>query len=305
MIRSLLVIGGATATGKTEMATRLAQEFGGELISADSRQVYRNMDIGTGKDKPRGIKIWGYDVVDPDEDFSVADWVNFAWIVIKQLWAKNKLPIVVGGTGLYLKSLVEPPASLGVKPNKKLRRELGNLGIRQLQAELNRVAPERFRQMNWSDRNNRRRLLRAIEVGISPRGSLSSHPRGACDLNTVWIGLTAERRVLEDRIKQRVEKRAKGGMTTEVKRLMREYADWSKQAFSATGYREWRDYIEGKISREQAIEKWQRAEIQYMRRQLTWLKKMRQLTWFDIGEKNWENQVKQWICRKLKFPTER
>lgn len=311
MIRSLLVIGGATATGKTDLAARWAEEFNGELISADSRQVYKGMNIGTGKDRPRGVKIWGYDLVNPNEDFSVADWVNFAWPVIKRLWAKSKLPIVVGGTGLYLKSLVELPNSLGVPPNKKLRRELGNLGIRQLQEKLNRVAPERFRQMNWSDRNNPRRLIRAIEVanyhlrGVHTATSEVKNPRGACDLNTVWIGLTAERRVLEDRIKQRVEKRAKGGITTEVKRLMREYADWSKQAFSATGYREWRDYIEGKISREQAIEKWQRAEIQYMRRQLTWFKKMRQLTWFDIGEKNWENQVKQWICRKLKFPTER
>lgn len=306
MIRSLLVIGGATATGKTDLAARWAEEFNGELISADSRQVYKGMDVGTGKDKPEGAKIWGYDLVNPDEDFSVANWVNFAWPVIKRLWAKSKLPIVVGGTGLYLKSLVEPPASLGVKPNKKLRRELGNLGIRQLQERSKRVAPERFRQMNWSDRNNPRRLIRAIEVANYKKGYKKETPFDERSLlNTVWVELTADRAVLEARIRQRVEKRAKGGMTAEVKRLMREYADWSKQAFSATGYREWRDYIEGKISREEAMGKWQRAEIQYMRRQLTWFKKMPQFTWFDIGEKNWENQVKQWICRKLKFPTGR
>ena len=308
-MQKILVIGGATATGKTNLAARWAEEFNGELISADSRQVYRGMDVGTGKDKPEGVKIWGYDLDNPDEDFSVADWIKLAWKVIEKLWQKNKLPIVVGGTGLYLKSLFEPPASLGVKPNKKLRRELGNLGIRQLQEKLKRMAPERFRQMNWSDRNNRRRLLRAIEVanyhlrGVHTATSEVKNPRGACDV--VWVGLTAERQVLEDRIKQRVEKRAKRGMTAEVKWLMREYADWTLPAFSATGYQEWRDYVENEVSKEEAVDRWQRAEIQYMRRQLTWFKKMSQFTWFDIGEKSWENQVKQWICRKLKFPTER
>lgn len=302
MIRSLLVIGGATATGKTEMATRLAQEFGGELISADSRQVYRGMDVGTGKERPKGVKIWGYDVVEPDEDFSVADWVNFAWIVIKQLWAKNKLPIVVGGTGLYLKSLVEPPASLGVKPNKKLRRELGNLGIGQLQEKLEQVAPQRFRQMNWSDRHNPRRLIRAIEVGMGQVAQVVQVEKVA---QIIWVGLTAKREVLETRIRRRVQERAKGGMTTEVKRLMREYADWSKPAFSATGYWEWRSHLEGKTTRQEAVEKWQRAEIQYLRRQLTWFKTMPQFTWFDIGKKIWQNQIKRFICKKLKFPTER
>lgn len=299
MIRSLLVIGGATATGKTDLAARWAEEFNGELISADSRQVYKGMDVGTGKDKPEGAKIWGYDLVNPDEDFSVADWVNFAWPVIKRLWAKSKLPIVVGGTGLYLKSLVEPPASLGVKPNKKLRRELGNLGIRQLQERLKRVAPERFRQMNWSDRNNPRRLIRAIEVATSPRRSPFGHLRGV--RNVVWVGLTAKREILEERIRQRVEKRAGASMTREVKVLMQ--ANWSRPAFSATGYREWRDYLEGKIPRQEAIAKWQRAEIQYLRRQLTWFKTMPQFTWFDIGKKSWQNQIKRFICRKLKFPT--
>ena len=305
-MQKILVIGGATATGKTNLAARWAEEFNGELISADSRQVYRGMDLGTGKDKPEGVKIWGYDLVNPDEDFSVADFVKFSWSVIEELWRKSKLPIVVGGTGLYLKSWWQPPASLGVKPNQELRSKLDHLNTKQLQAELRRVAPERFRQMNWSDQNNPRRLLRAIEVaktGVVPFDFAQGKQLEKVDI--IWVGLTAERQVLEDRIKQRVEKRAKQGMTAEVKRLMREYADWTLPAFSATGYREWRDYVKNKTSEEEAVDRWQRAEIQYMRRQLTWFKKMPQFTWFDIGEKSWENQVKQWICRKLKFPTGR
>jgi len=139
-MQKLLIIGGATATGKTDVAAVLAKELRGELISADSRQVYRGMDVGTGKDRPEGIRVWGYDLVNPDEDFSVADWVNWAWPVIEKLGGENKLPIVVGGTGLYLKSLLEPPASLGIRPDKKLRKELRAI----LLTNLTRQLVERF-----------------------------------------------------------------------------------------------------------------------------------------------------------------
>lgn len=289
----ILLICGPTATGKTLLALQLAEQFNGELISADSRQVYKGMDVGTGKDAPQGKKIWGYDVVEPDKEFSVAKFSEISWVMIKKLWERRKLPIVVGGTGLYLKSLTAPPESLGIVPDKQLRQKLDQLSTKQLQRKLKQVAPQRFRQMNWSDRNNRRRLLRAIEVAISPRGSPSGHPRGAQDV--VWVGLTANRAVLEERIRRRVRARAKGGMTQEVKRLMQEYFDWTLPAFSATGYREWRDYVEGKISREEAVDKWQRAEIQYMHRQQTWFKKQTEIHWFDISRPNWQNQAKELV----------
>ena len=304
-MQKLLIIGGAPATGKTDVAGGLAKELRGELISADSRQVYRGMDVGTGKDRPQGVKIWGYDVVDPDEDFSVADFVELAGKKMKQLWQGDKLPIVVGGTGLYLKSLVELPESLGVKPDKQLRQELDQLLVPELQQKLKQLAPQRFRQMNWSDQHNPRRLVRAIEVARRQRRSLSGQALRVGKADIAWVGLTADRRVLEERIRQRVERRAKGGMSQEVKRLVRGYPDWELPAFSATGYREWRDYLEGKTSREEAIFRWQTAEIQYMRRQLTWFKKMRQFTWFDIDSKSWQNQIRQFVCTKLKFLTER
>ena len=304
MKSKLVVIGGPTAMGKTGLAALVAKEFDGELISADSRQVYTGMDVGTGKDRPANVKIWGYDLVKPDEDFSMADWVNFAWSVIKKLWRENKLPIVVGGTGLYLKSLMQPPESLGIKPNKRLRQKLEAWTIQQLQAELKRVDKSRFRQMNWSDRYNPRRLIRAIEVSLV-KASAFDFALGKQVMDVVWVGLAAERAVLEKRIRHRVMMRASRGMTEEVKRLIREYADWDLPAFSATGYSQWREYIEGKLSRDEAIEQWQRAEIQYMRRQLTWFKKMRQFTWFDIDQETWQNQVREFLCKKLKFPTGR
>lgn len=295
-----LIICGPTATGKTRLAAEIAKEFNGEVISADSRQVYRRVDIGTGKDKPRGVKIWGYDLVEPDEEFSVADFVAFTWSIIERLGRKNKLPIVVGGTGLYLKSLFEPPESLGVKADKKLRKKLEVLDIKQLQEELGRVAPERFRQMNWSDKHNPRRLIRAIEVanyhlrGVHAATSEVKNRRGVI-YDALWIGLTADRSMLEKRIRRRVEERAGGGMSVEVKRLMQKYSDWTLPAFSATGYHEWREYLMGKISRQEAIEQWQRSEQQYAARQMTWFKKQPYIYWFDIGDKNWHNQINRLV----------
>ncbi|MBI4035185.1 MAG: tRNA (adenosine(37)-N6)-dimethylallyltransferase MiaA [Candidatus Chisholmbacteria bacterium] len=295
-----LIICGPTATGKTRLAAEIAKEFNGEVISADSRQVYRRVDIGTGKDKPRGVKIWGYDLVEPDEEFSVADFVAFTWSIIERLGRKNKLPIVVGGTGLYLKSLFEPPESLGVKADKKLRKKLGVLDIKQLQEELGRVAPERFRQMNWSDKHNPRRLIRAIEVanyhlrGVHAATSEVKNRRGVI-YDALWIGLTADRSMLEKRIRRRVEERAGGGMSVEVKRLMQKYSDWTLPAFSATGYHEWREYLMGKISRQEAIEQWQRSEQQYAARQMTWFKKQPYIYWFDIGDKNWHNKINRLV----------
>ena len=199
---------------------------------------------------------------------------------------------------------MQPPESLGIKPNKRLRQKLEAWTIQQLQAELKRVDKSRFRQMNWSDRYNPRRLIRAIEVSLV-KASAFDFALGKQVMDVVWVGLAAERAVLEKRIRHRVMMRASRGMTEEVKRLIREYADWDLPAFSATGYSQWREYIEGKLSRDEAIEQWQRAEIQYMRRQLTWFKKMRQFTWFDIDQETWQNQVREFLCKKLKFPTGR
>ncbi len=166
----ILIVCGPTATGKTQLAANLAKKFNGELISADSRQVYRGMDVVTGKDWPKDTTIYGYDLVRPDENFSVAHFVTHARTLINQIIKRKKLPIVVGGTGLYINSLVNPPETLSVNPDWQLRKRLETKSTRQLQDQLKKLNPQRWRQMNHSDQLNPRRLIRAIEVGQSLQG---------------------------------------------------------------------------------------------------------------------------------------
>jgi tRNA dimethylallyltransferase len=157
----VLIVCGPTATGKTALAAKLAKQFSGEIISADSRQVYQEMDIVTGKDRPRGVTILGYDLVKPDENFSVAHFIDFAVPQIKALVKKRKLPIVVGGTGLWLKALVEPIETIAVSPNPQLRKNLKDFSAGKLFKLLKELNSVRAKNMNHSDRNNPRRLIRS------------------------------------------------------------------------------------------------------------------------------------------------
>ena len=155
--QKVLVVCGPTGVGKTSLALRLAKKFDGEIISADSRQVYKEMDIGTGKDHPEEMKIHLIDVVIPNQEFSVAQYVDLAWKAIKDIWKREKLPIIVGGTGFYIKGLIDGIETLGVPPDWKLRKKLSNLDIKKLREILEKTCPERMRGMNESDRNNPRR----------------------------------------------------------------------------------------------------------------------------------------------------
>src|SRR3990172_4866808 len=303
----ILFIVGPTAVGKTSLALKLAKKFKGEIISADSRQVYKGMDVGTGKDLPeasqyqvssikyqretvgfylvKGVRIWGYDLIRPDEEFSVAHFVKFAWKVIKDVWKRGHLPIVVGGTGFFLKSILNPPKSMGIRPVEKLRDKLEGYTLSRLQRELERVSVGRWERMNQSDRQNPRRLIRAIEVAYASKGNRSFLPKREKTLDILWVGLTAPIQKLDDRVLRRVKLRVqKRGMTDEVGRLRQLYPEWNQQAFSATGYREWRDYLEKRLTREKAISLWRQRERQYLRRQLTWFRKQKSIRWFDCSK---------------------
>lgn len=155
-MNKLLVICGPTATGKTALAARLAKKFNGELVSADSRQVYRGNDLETNKERPEGVRIWLYDVADQGEEFSVSHWVRLAREAIFDIRKRGKLPIVVGGTGLYIKALLDPFETIDIPPNIALREK--NLSVQELQKMTTRGV------MNDSDWNNPRRLLRKIEI---------------------------------------------------------------------------------------------------------------------------------------------
>ena len=264
----ILIICGPTATGKTKLAVSLAKQFSGKIISADSRQVFRGMDIVTGKDRPQGVEIYGYDLVKPDEDFSVAHFIKYARTLINQI----RFPIIVGGTGLYIDSLTNPPQTLSIRPNWELRKKLEKKSIRELQLQLKKLDPHRWWSMNRSDQQNPRRLIRAIEVAKFQQGP--AFPSERPDLNKYdisWIGLTAPKEILDQRITKRVKARIKAGAIKEWQQLKKKYHP-NLPSMSAIGYAQLPD-----------IAAWIKAEQQYARRQLTWFKANSDIHWVDIA----------------------
>lgn len=287
----LLIICGPTATGKSALAFKLARLFKAQLISADSRQVYQGMDIGTGKDyPPPGIKLWGYDLVKPDQEFSLAHFAKQAQKQIKIIHAQKQLPIAVGGTGLYLQSLTQNLDTINIPPNPKLRQQLEKKSVVQLQTKLNKLNLTRFQNMNHSDQNNPRRLIRAIEISLQAP-NLKVRPVSKINLDVLWLGLTAPLKTLDQRIESRVKTRIRQEAQQEVKNLIDQGYVWSLPAMSAMGYKQWQPFFQGEINLKHVIKDWQTAEKQYARRQLTWFKKNKQINWFDITQPHWQKQV--------------
>src|SRR3989344_5897459 len=274
-MQKLLVICGPTVTGKTKLALHLAKVFNGEIISADSRQVYKYMDIGTGKDKPEGIEINGYDLVNPDEEFSVSQYADFANACIREINSRGKLPILVGGTGLYIKGVVDGIDTADIPKDEKLRVKLNGLKIEDLQEKLKKIDSKKFASMNDSDINNPRRLIRAIEVASS--GKISE--RKGMSYDVLFIGLSLSREKLDERITKRVDDRINQGFDKEIDFLKKK--DFFRYAPARTlGYKDWPD-----------IKKWKREEIKYAKRQMTWFKKDKRIKWFDIETNDYKQKV--------------
>ena len=316
----LLIICGPTACGKTKLALSLAKKFQGEIISADSRQVYKGMDIGTGKDLPvnskyqipnikynkqklpfydfENIRIWGVDLVDPDQEFSVAHFVNFANKAISGIWQRKKLPIIVGGTGFWIKALIQGVQTINIPPNFELRNQLNLKSLEELTNLLKKIDKKRWLAMNNSDRNNPRRLIRAIEVKKS--NSNFQTPISKLQINKLlMIGLKAkDYQLLYKRIDKRVDKRIKQGAEKEIKLLRDKRYSWELPSFSATGYRIWQDFFESKKNLKELIQRWKFDEHSLARRQMTYFNKLKEVNWFDISQKllykKIEKAVRQW-----------
>jgi tRNA dimethylallyltransferase len=249
-MNKLLIICGPTATGKTTLAAMLAKKFNGELVSADSRQVYRGMDLVTGKDKP-DVPVWLYDVVAPNEEFSVSHWVRLAKDAIADITKRNKLPIVVGGTGLYIHALIHPFETIDIPPNKALRNKLQTLTVAELQKMVKRS------DMNYSDWQNPRRLIRKIEIAKGEK----IHKKQEKIYATLLIGLTAPLPILYARIDKRFAQRIQQGMKEEIDMLIKKYGR-DFPSMTAIGLN----------------------EHAYVRRQLTWFKKQKGIHWFDVTD---------------------
>jgi tRNA dimethylallyltransferase len=306
-MKKLLVICGPTATGKTRLALHLAKLLDGELVSADSRQVYKDMTIGAGKDLPLRAKLkksklggyyqfdktklWGYDLAYPQQEFSVAQYIKLANLIITDIWQRRKLPILVGGTGLYIRGIVNGIETIAVSKNKTLRKELVNKSATELFELLAGMDPVRAGSLNMSDKKNPRRLVRSIELA---KAGIKLEPKlKALKADILFFGLKASKDFLAKRIDQRVKKRLKQGFERELTKLLRKGVSWQDQSLSCLGYRQWKDYLEGRKSRVQVIKDWQSQEKKYAKRQMTWFKKDKRIKWVNVEKKDWQKRIEK------------
>lgn len=298
----MLVIYGPTVTGKTDLALHLAQKFNGELISADSRQVYKGLDIGTGKvsfeskiskhDKywlVDGIKIHGFDLANPGQNFTAADFIKFASTKIKQIVKRQKLPIVVGGTGFYIKALIDGIESLGIGRDQKLREKLQKLSVNKLFNQLTKLNKDRAKQMNESDRANPRRLIRAIEIALSKQKATNTYNLKSKTYNLIC--LSAPNDYLYRRANIWLEKRLKMGLIDEVKQLLDKRIDPIWLDDLGLEYRWISRLCLGKITKEETVSQLIGDIHKFIRRQKTWFKKFEDARIIDISKKSYQVKI--------------
>lgn len=292
MIPKVAVITGPTATGKTKLAVALAKEFDGEIVSADSMQLYRRMDIGTAKVTPaeaEGIVHHMIDIAEPDESYSVSRYVEEAARCVEDILSRGKLPIIAGGTNLYIDSLISGRDFADNECDNALRQELDReydaLGGEKMLETLRGFDPERAAKLHPADR---RRIIRAIEVYRLTGKTITQH-----DLETqqrpprydaAVIALDfADRAKLYERIDRRVDLMVREGLFAEVEGLLAEGLSDECTAMQAIGYKEPAAYLRGEITKDEAIELIKRESRRYAKRQLTWLRRSKDIFWIRWG----------------------
>ncbi|MHB1330379.1 MAG: tRNA (adenosine(37)-N6)-dimethylallyltransferase MiaA [Minisyncoccota bacterium] len=277
MKEKILIILGPTASGKSDLAVEVAKKFNGEIISADSRQVYKGLDAGTGKVTKKemgGIHHYLLDVADPKKQFTVSEYKNLALEKIKEILSRSKLPIIVGGTGFYIDAVTCYALFPEVPPNKKLREKLSKLSIEQLYEMLRKKDASRAKTI---DRNNKVRLVRALEI-IDTLGKVPKLEKTKLDYNFIYIGLNPKD--LNERIEKRLQKRMPE-IIKEVKSLHMKGLTWKRMNELGLEYRYASMYVQGKISKEE-MEKNLLTEIRkYSKRQMTWFKRNKEIKWLD------------------------
>lgn len=289
---------GPTASGKTQLGIQLAQEFGGEIIAADSRTLYRGMDIGTGKpardrlNQPTEKGVCGcdyyssgilhhlIDVVNPDEAFTMADFKERALRCLGDIFFRGKVPFIVGGTGLYIKSLVDdlnPPA---VTPHQELRRELGEKTLVEQVELLKKIAPQVAEEI---DVCNPRRVVRALEIALSPVETKRPEVFScASTYNFLELGLNPSREESYRRIDGRIDDQLQRGLIEEVLGLYKQGYDWSLPSMSGIGYRQIGFFLEGSSTYAEAVARLRLDTKHYAKRQMTWFKRDKCIRWLPI-----------------------
>lgn len=289
---NVIVILGPTASGKTKISIELAKAVNGEIISADSMQIYKYMDIGTAKptiDERQGIKHYLIDEVTPDQEFSVAKYQSLALNYINEIIKKNKVPIVVGGTGLYINSLIYNIQFSKIDTNWELRKELKSIaeekGNEFLHGELKKIDTEAAERIHVNDT---KRIIRAIEVYRMTDKNISYHQQLSRSkppvYNFIIFGIRMERQKLYYRVNERVDQMIENGLVNEVKQLIRMGYGKYSIAMQGLGYKEIIWYLKGQATLNEVISLLKRDTRRYAKRQLTWFNKTDNVNWVSVEE---------------------
>ncbi|MBI2054513.1 MAG: tRNA (adenosine(37)-N6)-dimethylallyltransferase MiaA [Candidatus Sungbacteria bacterium] len=291
----LIVILGPTASGKSALAVKLAKKFRGEVISADSRQIYKGLNIGTGKitkREMRGVPHHLLDIVSPRQNFSAAEYAKKAHALIREINKRNRIPMLVGGTGLYIDAVARGMVFPEVPPNHKLRKKLSKKGAAGLFKMLKRLDPERAATI---DRQNPRRLIRALEIVEALKKPVPILQTKS-SYQTLFIGIDRTLRELRRRIRRAIETRLKRGLLRETARLLKQDVPAKRLGELGLDYRIAITAIKKEITRDQLSKKLEEANWNYIRRQQTWFRRHRDIHWIK-NETEAERLIKRFLAR--------
>ena len=285
-MNNIICIAGPTASGKTALAVELAKEFHGEVVSCDSMQIYRRMDIGTAKptrEEMQGIPHHMIDICEPDEDFSVGRYVEMATPIVEDILRRGKTAIIAGGTGLYVDNLIKggefaPFPATGCR--ERLEERLQSEGLEVLMEELRKIDPVALEK----SQRNPRRIIRALEVYMETGETITAHNERTAAIpprfDPLWIGTDyVNRQDLYDRIDLRVELMVKDGLLDEIRQVLSSGIPEKCTAMQAIGYKEFIDAMAGRATMEQAIKQVQQSSRRYAKRQQTWFKRNEKIHW--------------------------
>lgn len=294
--QKVIIIGGPTASGKTALSIELAKQIDGEIISADSMQIYKDMNIGTAKptkEEKQGITHHLLDCVSPEERYSVADYKKEAKRAIKDILQKGKIPIVVGGTGLYIDSLIYEIEFPEIETDLKYREELEKIvekkGLEYLYQEAVKIDEKAMEKISPKDQ---KRILRVLEIYHQTgkkKSELDKESRKEPEYDYKMFAIEMDREILYDRINKRVDIMIKNGLIEEVENLCKKYKKFPT-AMQGLGYKEVVEYLENKTTKEEMIEKIKQESRRYAKRQLTWFRKNKETIWLN-GLDNIQNNI--------------
>jgi len=278
----IIIILGQTATGKSDLAARIAKRLGGEIISADSRQVYKGFDIGSGKitkKEMRGVFHYLLDVASPKRQFSAAKYKKLADNKIIKIYKTGKIPFIVGGSGFYIQTIVDGLVLPKVEPNNKLRKELEKKSAKKLFSMLKKLDKNRAKKI---EKDNPRRLIRAIEIakvlGKTPKLKTNS------EYEALQIGLKLPDKKLKNNIHKRLMSRIRKGMISEVKKLHAKNISWKRLESFGLEYRFIARYLQGKIKKKEMLDELETEIWHFAKRQMRWFKRDARIKWFNPNE---------------------